>query len=172
VCAFRAHNPRCHSVRFQLLEIGAPAATNRLRIQAQLRGNPFLRHLLTPEPKDVPEFDHRDLKINPRLLPSLEPRQQTSTARSDGGKGFEKPHSGGGKVRKSPQEGVASFRKPTPGRAESKEQEESLFTIDPLDRAKKNGSILPCGSGVYCFQPFALNRVVGRQFKVNTGLTV
>src|SRR5580704_13959339 len=44
-------------------------ATHRLRIQAQLRGNPFLRRLLLPEPKHFPEFDHRDLAIHPRLLP-------------------------------------------------------------------------------------------------------
>jgi hypothetical protein len=30
----------------------------------------------------------------------------------------------------------------------------------------------PCTRLVYCFQPFALNRVVGRKFQVNTGLTV
>src|SRR6266480_1248894 len=76
-------------------------ATNRLRIQAEQRGNPFLRHLLLPEPKDFPKFDHRDLAIHPRLLLGHGPRQQTFTARSDeGGKVLKNLTSKGGKVSK------------------------------------------------------------------------
>jgi hypothetical protein len=42
----------------------------------------------------------------------------------------------------------------------------------PSGQSTEESFNLLCGGGVYCFQPFALNRVVGRQFKVNTGLTV
>ena len=53
------------------------------RIEPKLGGDAFLRQALASQPKDFPDFDHRDLAIHPRLLvPGNGPGPETSLARS------------------------------------------------------------------------------------------
>jgi hypothetical protein len=86
-----------------------PAAGGRRRseiapygfgIESELRGDAFLWQALAAEPKDLFDFDHRDLAIHPRLLiPGHSPGPETCLSRGQakGGKGFEKPAPEGGK---------------------------------------------------------------------------
>jgi hypothetical protein len=86
---------------------------HRLWIQAHLGNNPFLRHLLLPEPKDFPELDHRDLAIHPRLLPGLGQSSRRLPHGQMGGRFCKSSLGKGERFRKNPQEGVPTFRKPT-----------------------------------------------------------
>ncbi len=70
---------------------------HRLWIEAQLGGDPLLRHPRLPEPKDFPELDHRDLAIHPRLLPGLGQNRRPLSRDQARGKGFEKVPPQGGK---------------------------------------------------------------------------
>jgi hypothetical protein len=47
---------------------GLEIPADGFRIEPELGGDSLLRQALAPQPKDLSDFDHRDLAIHPRLL--------------------------------------------------------------------------------------------------------
>jgi hypothetical protein len=83
---------------------GREIPADGFRIEPELGGDPLLRQALASEPKDFPDFDHRDLAIHPRLLvPGQRPRTGDlyRAVRRKGGKVLKNSPRKGGKVLKN-----------------------------------------------------------------------